>query len=55
MGWKSCDAVSNNPVDVADSLEGHIVGWLVVTGLESQELLMQQLVNRVILGNVDLH
>ncbi len=54
MGWKSRDAVSNNPVDVANSLGGHIVGWLVVTGLDGRELLMQQRVNGVVLGNVDL-
>jgi hypothetical protein len=54
VGWKSCDAVGNNPVDVAYSLWGHIVGWLVVIGLDGRELLMQQLVNGVVLGNVDL-
>ncbi len=51
VGWKSRDAVSNNPVDVTNSLGGHIVGWLVITGLDGRELLMQQRVNSVVLGN----
>ncbi len=61
VGWKSCDAVGNNlnPVDVSYRLGGHMVtvGWLVVAGLSSdcRKLLMQQRVNGVVLGNVDLH
>ncbi len=54
VGWKSCDAVGNYPMDVANCLGGHIVGWLVVAGLDGLELLMQQHVNGVVLGNVDL-
>ncbi len=54
IGWKSCDAVCNNRVDVAYGLEGHIVCWLVVAGLDGRELLVQQQVNCVVLGNVDL-
>ncbi len=54
VGWKSFDAVGNNPVDVADRLWGHIVRRLVVTGLDGRELLLQQRVNGVVLGNVDL-
>ena len=54
VDWKSRDAVCNNRVDVADRLGGHVVGWLVVAGLDGRELLMQQLVNGVVLGDVDL-
>jgi hypothetical protein len=54
VGWKSCDAVGNNPVDVANRLGGHVVCWLVVAGLDGRELLLQQRVNGVVLGNVDL-
>ena len=54
VGWKSSDAIRNNPVAVADRLGGHVVGWLVVTGLDGRELLMQQIVNGVVPGNVDL-
>ncbi len=54
VGWKSRDAVRNNPVDVANRLGGHIVGWLVVAGLDGRELLMQQRVKGVLLGNADL-
>ncbi len=53
--WKSWDAVGNNRVDVADRLGGHIVCWLVVAGLDGRELLLQQLVNGIVLGNVDQH
>jgi hypothetical protein len=52
--WKSCDTVGYNPVDVADRLGAHIVGWLVVGGLDGRELLMQQRVNGVVLGIADL-
>ncbi len=45
VGGKTSDAVGTNPVDVAYCLGGHIVGWLVVAGLDGLELLMQQLVN----------
>ena len=41
-------------MDVADRLGGHVVCWLVVAGLDGRELLLQQLVNGVVLGNVDL-
>ncbi len=54
VGWKSCDAVGNNRVDVADRLGGRGVCWLVVAGLDGRELLLQQRVNGVVLGNVDL-
>ena len=54
VGWNSCDAVGNNHVDVADRLGGHIVCWLVVAGLDGWESLLQQRVNAVVLGNVDL-
>ncbi len=50
VGWKSCDAVGNDPVDVADRLGGHVVCWLVVAGLDGRELLLQQRVNGVVLG-----
>ncbi len=52
--WKTSAAVGKNPVDVAYHSEGHIVVWLVVTGLDGLELLMQQQVNGVALGRVDL-
>ncbi len=54
VGWKSCDAVGNNPVDVTDRLGAHVVGWLVVARLDGRELLIQQRVNGVVLGNSDL-
>jgi hypothetical protein len=38
--WKTSNAVCNNPVDVADRLGGHVVGWFVVAGLDGRELLI---------------
>jgi hypothetical protein len=42
VGWKSRDAVRNNPVGVTNRLGGNVVGWLVFAGLDGRELLMQQ-------------
>ena len=41
-------------MDVADRLGGHVVCWLAVAGLDGRELLTQQRVNGVVLGNADL-
>ena len=41
-------------VDVAYRLGAHVVGWLIVAGLDGRELLMQQRVNGVVLGNAEL-
>ncbi len=34
IGWKTSDGVGDKPVDVADSLGAHIVGWRFVGGLD---------------------
>ena len=54
VGWKTGDAVSNNPVNVSNRLGGHVVGWLVVAALDGRECLLQQRVNGLVLGRVDL-
>ncbi len=41
-------------MDVANRLRGHVVCWLVIAGLDGRESLLQQQVNGVVLGNVDL-
>ncbi len=54
VGSKSSDAISNEPVDVANGLWGDVVGLLVVGGLEDWEFHSQGQVDGAVLCWVDL-
>ncbi len=54
VGWKTSDGVCDTPVDVADRLGGHVVGQLVVGGLDGRESLLEERANGAVLSLIDL-